>query len=371
MKRVNLKKQKKKADKKLFILTFILTLLGVIAVADASAPQALSYFSDQLYFAKQQAVYALIGLFVLIIVSKIHYSFWKKIALPFFVFSLVLLVLVLIPSFSIEALGAQRWISIAGYSFQPSEIVKLSLILYLAKVADSKKQVLSYFIPLFLVASLIMFQPDFGTTLVVVSIGMVQIFVTGINLLYFSGAIVFSSVVSFFLVVFSDYRKQRLLTFVDSVRDPLGKSLGADSSYHVRQILLALGSGGFFGVGLGQSRQKYLFLPEAATDSIFAIVAEELGFLGAGILILLFFWLILLCFRVARNAPDTFSRLLAVGITTWIASQVIINIGSMVSLVPLTGLPLPLVSYGGTALVMVLASIGIMLNISKYVKKRK
>lgn len=371
MKRISLKKQKKKADNKLFVLSFILTILGVIAVADASAPQALSYFSDQLYFAKQQGVYAIVGLLSLILFSKIHYSFWKKVALPFFVFSLTLLVLVLIPGFGVNALGAKRWLLVAGHSFQPSEIVKLSLVLYLAKVADSKKQVISYFIPLFLISFLIMLQPDFGTTLVVGAIGLSQIFVSGINLLYFFGAILASSVIGFLLVVFSSYRKQRLLTFIDSIKDPLGSSLVSDSSYHIRQILLAIGSGGFFGVGLGQSRQKYLFLPESATDSVFAVIAEELGFFGATVLIVLFFLLILRCFKVANNAPDIFSKQLSVGITAWLASQTIINIGSMVSLVPLTGLPLPLVSYGGTALVMVLISIGILLNISKHAKKRK
>lgn len=363
MARVGLKKQKGKVDKKLLVLSLVLTGIGLIAVADASAPQALNFFDDELYFVKQQAVWAVIGVLVMFTLSRVHYSFWKKLATPLFFASLLLLVLVLFPQIGSRALGARRWINFGFFSFQPSELVKLTLALYFAKVADSNKKVLSYFLPLGLVTGLIMLQPDLGTTLVVAVVGMAQVFVAGVPLFQFFGALGLGGVIVFLLIIFSDYRKERLLTFLQATQDPLGRT------YHIRQVLLALGSGGLFGVGLGQSRQKYLFLPEAATDSIFAVIAEELGFIGAAALLALLAWYIFRAFYVVRSAPDTFSRVLAVGLTAWAGVQIFLNIGSMVALVPLTGVPLPFVSYGGTALVAILASSGILLNISRYAKK--
>ncbi len=365
MARVRLKKQKGDTDKRLLSLALILTGIGLVAVADASAPQALNYFDDKLFFVKQQAVWAVIGLISLTVFSRIHYNFWKKMAKPLFFASLLLLILVLLPQIGSRVLGARRWIVLGPVSFQPSEIIKLTLALYLAKVADSNKQALAYFAPIALVAGLVMLQPDLGTTLVIGAVGMAPTFASCVNIFYFLGALTAGGVASFLLIIFSDYRRERLLTFLEATQDPLGRT------YHIRQILLALGSGGLFGVGLGQSRQKFLFLPEAATDSIFAIVAEELGFFGATILIILFAWLVFRGIGIARGAPDTFSRILAVGILTWIGAQVFLNIGSMVALVPLTGIPLPFLSYGGTALVAILTGVGILLNISRYATKQK
>jgi cell division protein FtsW len=194
---------------------------------------------------------------------------------------------------------------------------------------------------------------------------MVQIFVSGIGLIYFFGAIVASTVTGFVLIVASEYRRERLLTFITQTRDPLGRG------YHIRQVLFALGTGGFFGLGLGNSRQKYLFLPETATDSIFAVIAEEVGFLGSSILVLIFAFFIFKCFKIAGNAPDKFSKIFTVGIIAWIGGQMFLNIGSMTAVVPLTGIPLPFISYGGSSLVAVLMAVGIILNISKYVPKQK
>ena len=174
-----------------------------------------------------------------------------------------------------------------------------------------------------------------------------------------------SAVAGIILIITSDYRRDRLLTFLEQTQDPLGKG------YHIRQILFALGSGGIFGVGLGQSRQKYLFLPEAATDSIFAVIAEELGFVGALILIILLLVFIYKALRIVANAPDKFSQVLSAGLITWIGGQIFLNIASMVALVPLTGSPLPFISYGGSSLVTVLIATGILLNISRYESKAK
>lgn len=363
MRKVRLKKQKRKIDGKIFWSSIVLTLLGVVVVADASAPQALSYFSDRFYFAKEQAVAAGVGIVVLIVLSQINYKLWERLGTALFAISVLLLLLVFIPTLGVSALGAKRWILLGGNSLQPSEIVKLAIAIYLAKVAAKDMPPLSYFLPLALVSFLIMLQPDLGTTLVIAGIGLTQIYLSGINIVHFLGAISVAGLTSFILIITSSYRKDRLLTFLETTRDPLGKS------YHIRQVLLALGTGGLFGVGLGQSRQKYLFLPEAATDSVFAVIAEELGFVGAIVLIGFFVWFILRILKLAKNAPDKFSKIYSFGVAAWIGGQAFLNMGSMVSLVPLTGLPLPFISYGGTSLVTILSAVGILLNISKHARK--
>ncbi len=356
--RANLSKQRKTFDKGLLYSILILVFLGLIAVADASAPQALAQFNDKFYFFKQQVVWASIGLVLMFLVSLVNYKFWEKIATTLFFVTVGFLVLVLIPGLSYEALGARRWISLPFINFQPAELVKLSLALYFAKLASNDKNSVSYFLPLIIVLGLIMLQPDLGSALSVSAIALSQIFVSGVSLLhlFFAGGIGLAA--TSLLILLSPYRRDRLTTFMQGVEDPLGKG------YHVRQILLALGSGGIFGVGIGASRQKYLFLPEASTDSIFAIIAEELGLFGAVAIIGLFAYFLFRGFKIASHAPDKFSQVLAVGLTAWIGGQAFLNIASMVALVPLTGIPLPFFSYGGSSLVMILIACGILLNIS-------
>ncbi len=353
--------QKSNFDKILLYVILILTVLGLIFVADISAPQALNFFDDKFYFFKSQLMWAGIGLVAMFATSNIHYSFWKKIAVPLFFISVLFLIIVLIPGVSLKALGARRWISIGPINFQPSEVLKLTLAIYIAKVADAKiLKVLAYFVPLGLVCALIMFQPDLGTTLVIGFIGLIQIFMSGVPIKQFMGWLFagISSVLG--LILISPYRRDRLFTFMQVGSDPLGKE------YHIRQILLAIGSGGLFGLGIGQSRQKYLFLPEAATDSIFAAISEEIGFVGSVIIVSIFIFFIIRALKIVSKAPDQFSKILALGITAWVGGQVILNISSMTALTPLTGIPLPFFSYGGTSLSMILASCGIILNISKY-----
>lgn len=355
-----LSKQTNSFDRKLFFLVIALVTIGLIAVADVSAPQSLNNYGDKFYLLKEQAISAVIGLAAFFIIGRIKYTFWQKIATPLFFISLGLLLMVLMQKFSISALGARRWISIGPVNFQPSEIIKFTICIYFAKVAASNKSPLSYFIPLLLVAGLIMLQPDLGTTLVILIIGFSQIFVSDVGLLYLAGSVGVGIIGTTLLILFSPYRKARLMTFIEGTADPLGQS------YHVRQILLALGSGGIFGVGFGASRQKFLFLPEASTDSIFAVIAEELGLIGALVIIGLFIFFVIRGLKVAKNAPDKFSSVLATGISAWIGGQAFLNIGSMVSLVPLTGIPLPFISYGGSSLVMILSACGILLNISRF-----
>lgn len=357
---LRLSKQKKSVDKKLLFLILGFIAIGLIAVADVSAPQSLVGYGDKFFLLKQQVEWAGIGLVVLFITSKIKYTFWEKLATPIFLLSLILLFVVLLPHLGFSALGARRWILFGPVNFQPSEIVKFAICVYFAKVASRAKGALSYLVPLAVVAFLVMLQPDLGTTLIVIMIGLSQVFVSGINLWYVLGAGVFGFLAGIPLILFSPYRKERLQTFLQMEADPLGKS------YHMRQVLLSLGSGGIFGVGLGSSIQKYSFLPEASTDSIFAVIAEELGFVGGVAVIALFLYFCIRSLKIARNAPDTFSKILTIGIIVWIGGQAFLNIASMVALVPLTGIPLPFISYGGSSLVMTLAGCGILLNISRY-----
>jgi cell division protein FtsW len=363
MARSNLRKHS--LDKTLLILTLILTFVGIVFIADVSAPLAQTHFSDSLYFVKQQIIWGMFGIICLVIASFVHYSFWKKIALYLFIISLFLLVLVLLPGFGNKLLGARRWINFGPLNLQPSEIVKLTLILYLAGLADSGKKTIYFLIPVALISFLIMLQPDLGTTLIVACIGIAQLFVSGTSLVYLLGAVSVASVFGFLLILFSRYRKERLIHFIEGWKDPL------NSSYHVKQILFALGSGGLLGVGIGQSREKYLFLPEVATDSVFPIIAEELGFLVAGFIILILTFYILRCLKIAKRAPDKFSAVLATGISVWIGCQIFLNLGSVLAIIPLTGVPLPFFSYGGSSLTMILLGIGILLNVSKYTSDAK
>lgn len=350
-------------DKPFFFLSIFLAFFGIIAIADASAPVALRDFSDKFYFAKEQLFSAFLGVVLLFVASRINYKFWEKLAPYIFFAAIITLILVLIPGLGISALGAKRRIDLGPASFQPSEFLKLALAMYVAKVAQKKKKVAAYLFPVVLSAFLVMLQPDLGTTLVVVGVGFTQMFVSGVSLIYFSLFAFLGTGLISLLVLFSDYRKERLLTFFEQTRDPLGKS------YHIRQILIALGSGGFFGVGLGNSRQKYLFLPETATDSIFAVIAEELGFIGSSLLILVFVYFVYRGIKIAARAPDSFSKVFAAGIVAWIGGQAFLNIAAMVALVPLTGIPLPFISYGGSSLIAILFACGILLNISRYGKE--
>mgnify|MGYP001584131041 FL=1 len=359
MKRLGLRNQKQSIDKKLFIATVLLVIIGLIAVLDASAPQSLNVFGDKFHLFKNQLVWSFVGFVSLLISSKINYKFWQKLATPLFFFVLVSLVLVLIPGIGAKFLGARRWISIGPVFFQPSEFAKFGLILYLAKFMSKKEASILYFLPLIMVSFLIMLEPDLGTTMIIVLSGAIQIFASQINLLHFGGLGILGFLGVLGLIYISPYRRDRLLTFLEQSSDPLGKS------YHIRQILLGLGSGGLFGVGLGASRQKFLFLPEASTDSIFAVIAEEVGFIGAFFLIILLGFFVVRALRISKYAPDNFSRFLALGIGSWIGIQVILNIASMTALVPLTGIPLPFISYGGSSLIMIMFATGILLNISK------
>ncbi|PIU03154.1 putative lipid II flippase FtsW [Candidatus Shapirobacteria bacterium CG08_land_8_20_14_0_20_39_18] len=354
-----LKPQIRRIDILLFYLTVALSIFGVLMIFEASSVTAFQDFGDKYYYIRQQIIWIIIGFISLAIFSKINYQVLRKISPILILATIGFLILVLVPGIGIKLLGARRWINLGFFGFQPAELVKLSLVIYLSSVFTSKSRFLPLIFVLGLLNLLILLEPDLGTAVIISITGFILYFVSGAPLLSLIGFITSSLIGGIILIISSSYRRARLLTFFDPNRDPLG------SSYHLHQILLALGSGGLFGVGIGASRQKYAYLPEATTDSIFAVIAEELGFIGALVLIGLFLIIIWRGFKIAVETPDRFGQLLAVGITSWIGIQMVVNLAAMVSLIPLTGVPLPFVSYGGSSLVINLAGIGILLNISR------
>lgn len=357
--------QTKKIDRILFFLSIGLTFFGLLMVYDASLVSAFRDFGDKYFYVRQQSLWALLGLGVLFFFSRLDYHYLTKVAKFSMLAVTLLLVLVLVPSVGTQALGARRWLSLGGFSFQPSEIAKPVYILYLAYLFRQKAKLAPFVGISAILVFLVMLQPDLGTTAIILLSGFALYFASGASLASLLPVGVVGVISGILLILSSPYRKERLLTFLDLGRDPLG------ASYHIRQVLIALGSGGLFGLGLGASRQKYEYLPEAMTDSIFAIFAEEVGFVGSVVLILAFLLLIWRGLKIAREAPDIFGQLLAVGIVSLVGVQAFLNLAAMVALVPLTGVPLPFVSYGGSSLVVTLAGIGILLSISKYRVKKK
>ncbi len=350
----------KKPSLSLLVLSFGLTIFGILMVYNASVVEAFELFRDKYHFLKLQFLWAALGWLGLIIMTFIPLDLIKKIAPLALLINIILLILVLIPGLSSQSFGARRWINIFGFNLQPTELIKLTLTIYLSAWLSKEKPFWPFLVILSLILSLVMLQPDLGTSIVIILTAVFVYFLSGANLIYLAILGVLGSLSGASLILFSPYRKQRLLTFINPEADPLG------SSYHIRQALIAIGSGGFWGLGLGQSRQKYQFLPQVTTDSIFAIITEELGFFGASLVILALFFFIFKGLKIAKFAPNSFCKLLSLGITCWIGIQAIINISAMLSLLPLTGVPLPFISYGGSSLIVMLIGVGLLLNISRF-----
>jgi cell division protein FtsW len=346
-------------DRRLAALAVVFTFLGIASVANTSAPMASVNFGDPLFFTRQHVIWAIFGLTLMFIASRMPSSFWIKYAPLAFVGSLVLLVLVLIPGLGSNFLGARRWIILGPFSLQPSEIVKLALALYFAYLTHKKAHIKKYVWTLALVAGLIMLQPDLGTTIVVATIGLSQLVLAAFPLFQIGVISGIGAFMALILALTSDYRRERIVTFFTGTADAHG------DAYHIRQVLLAIGSGGLFGVGIGQSRQKQLFIPETATDSVFAIISEEIGFFGVVVLLSLFLFFVFTALSIAKKADSPEKAVLAGGIAVWIGSQIFLNISSMIVLTPMTGIPLPFFSYGGSALTAILIGVGILLSISR------
>lgn len=347
-------------DYKMLGAVILLTLMGVIMVYDASVVQSLKDYGDKYAYIKQQLVWMVLGYIAMILLSFFDHRYFRKFALGFFIFSFILLLAVFLPGLGVSAGGAHRWLRIGGFTLQPAEIIKLSSVIFLATLFEKRKAVFPFFSVL-LSVSLVMgiFQKDMGSAIVYFFMCIFLFLIANGPMTYFLMSLLMALVGFVVLSATSAYRRQRILAFLDPFSDPQGYS------YHISQVLIAIGSGGWFGLGLGQSRQKFEYIPEVTTDSIFAIVGEEFGFLGSLLLIGAFAFLIYRGFKLAESLPDGYSKYLAFGLTCWLGIQVAVNLAAMVSLIPLTGVPLPFISYGGSALLANLAAIGILLNISK------
>src|SRR6056297_1196074 len=361
-----------KPDMILLIALGILIVLGLLVLSSAGTAVGFENFDDSYYFIKHQLLYGLLpGIFLFFILANINYKIWKKFIAPLLIASILLLIIVFIPGVGAEYGTAKSWINIGDFSFQPSELVKLTFLLYLATWLEKRgrtgvKDFYTGFLPFFfliaVISILMLLQPDMGSLSIIIFMSIVVFFASGAKMKHVLGMLGAGMASIYLLIAKSSYRAARLTTFLHPELDPQG------IGYHINQAFLAIGSGGFWGRGFGHSRQKFQYLPEATGDSIFAIYAEELGFLMSVILVGLFVLIMQRGFKIAKNAPDQFGRLTAIGIISWIIFQAFFNIASMIGLLPMTGIPLPLVSYGGSAMVIALAAMGILINISSQTK---
>jgi cell division protein FtsW len=347
-----------------------LVVLGCITVYSSSFALGILEFGDPNYFVFRQVFFGALGAMAMFALMKSDYRQLRVISPLLMLVALLGLVAVLIPGIGHESNGATRWIGLGGPipPLQPSEFAKLALIIYvsawLAGRGDDVKSFWNGFVPTVvfvgIVAGLVMLEPDLGTTIVIVLTTMTLVFVAGASVTHILAFGAFAALVATLLIFTGEYRADRIFAFVRPEDDPSGRG------FQTLQLLIALGSGGIGGLGLGASRQKFFYVPGAHTDGIFAIIGEELGFIGCAVVVILFVILIVRGFRVVLRARDDFGSLLAVGIISWIGYQTLINIGGITRTLPLTGIPLPFLSYGGSALMSMLAGIGILLSVSRY-----
>ncbi|KJR48206.1 Cell division protein FtsW [Desulfosporosinus sp. I2] len=356
----------------LVLLGAILALLGIgfIMVYSSSAVRGFIQFDDPYHYLKMEIMWVTIGLVALFLSMRVDLQWLRQFAKPALLLAIALLIAVKIPGIGRKVNGADRWIGLGPMSIQPSEVIKLSMVLMMShllalnpyKIKSFRKGVLPILGLLGVIAGLIMLQPDLGTTLVIAATTFFMLIAAGArvsHILALAGTGLGLVVVA---IAAAPYRMRRIFAFLDPWADPLG------NGYQTIQALLALGPGGLFGLGLGQSRQKFLYLPENHTDFIFAMIGEELGFIGATLIILLFFLFAWRGFRVAMRAPDAFTGFLAVGLTAMVSIQAMINMGVVSGVLPVTGITLPFISYGGTSLVFTMLGVGVLLNISREVR---
>lgn len=365
-----MKKVKSAPDYVLLFVTILLLLIGMIMVYSASVAWATYRFEDPFFFVKRQLFFASFGVFAMLFVMRVDYWAWRTWAKVLLIVCFLLLIIVLIPGVGLVRGGARSWLGVGAFSIQPSEFMKMAMIVFLAKyLSEHQKKITSFtqgLIPsltlVFIAFGLIMLQPDLGTGAVMVATCVVMIFIAGAKISHFIG-LGFIGIAGFvFLIISAPYRIQRITSFLDPWSDPLG------AGFQIIQSLYAVGPGMLMGMGLGESRQKYFYLPEPQTDFIFAILSEELGFIGGTFVLLLFGIMFVRGIKIALGAPDLFGSFLAVGVTAMIAIQVMINIGVVIGLIPVTGITLPFLSYGGSSLTLMLFSLGILLSISRYAR---
>lgn len=348
---------------------WLLVAFGLVMIASAGVALGWQKYQDAYWHLKHQLVMGVIpGAIAFWICSKIDYKYWERFAAPMLFVSIILLILVFVPGIGAPWGTSHSWIKVFGFSLQPSEIVKLTFLMYLAAWLASKEEhhirdlsygFLPFMIVLAVIAALLILEPDTGTMMVIVLMSLVVYFAAGGSLIHLSWLGVLGIAGLWAIIKISPYRAARLTTFLHPELDP--KGIG----YHINQALLAVGSGGFLGRGYGHSRQKFAYLPEVVGDSIFAVTAEELGFFLSVGVVAVFAFIAYRGFKLAASCSDPFGRFLAVGIIAWLSVQAFVNIGAILGIMPLTGIPLPFVSYGGTAMLVSLAAAGILANISK------
>lgn len=362
-------------DRPLFFVSGILVVFGILIISSVSASLSQERFGYPTYYLFHQLVYGLIfGIILGFIAFRISLKTIRKWALPLFLINLIVLGLVFIPKIGLHTGGASRWINLGPFSLQPAEFLKISFIIYLAawlstlvETSGSRQRrpkkhniILGAFLVILgILSAFLILQPNVGTLGIIFATGLLMYFGAGTPLWQTAFSILIGIGILLALIRIAPYRLSRFLVFINPELDPLGRG------YQIQQSLIAVGSGGIFGLGLGLSRQKFGFLPQSIGDSIFAIFAEEGGFIGATILILLFLFFVWRGFRISKAAPEKFSQLVALGIVSWISLQAFINIGAMIGILPITGIPLPFISYGGSHLIAELIGIGLLLNISK------
>ena len=358
-----------KVDAWLLIIVLTLLCIGIVMVYSASAFQAAREQGDASYYFQRELMWTILGTVAMLLTLRVDYRQWRRFSLVGMLIILPLLVIVL--KFGVNVYGASRWLSLGSFfAFEPSELTKLVLALYIADwLARKGDQVgtflygLAPFIILVgIVLGLVLLENDLGTAIIIAGFATVMFFTAGANITQFLLAMACGGVI-FLKEAFSSYRFYRIAGFINPFKDVTGINL------QLYQALLALGSGGWFGLGLGNSRQKTGYLPFPYTDSIFPIIGEELGFVGSAVIVILFLFLAFRGFRLARRTPDLYGALLATGITTWLVLQAMINIGANTGTIPYTGVPLPFISFGGSSLVVSLAAVGVLLNISRYIQE--
>lgn len=366
-----------RADVSLIMITMLLTLFGLVIIYALSPILSHRLLDDvnQNYFMYGQLRNIFIALIAFMIASRIDFSKWKSKILPFLLIaSLAALVMTFIPAFAIAEKGATRWVGLGPLSFQPSELIKLTVVVGVAAWFASlkEKELKNYkqtLLPAFGVLGVIsifvlIHQRDLGTMLVIAAVVVAIFFASGVSLKQFGVLIGIGSIFGAANIALFPHRMERIRTYFAP-----GDNL-AETGYHLHQALIAVGSGGMFGLGLGRSVQVYGYLPEAANDSIFAIIGEMFGFLGATFVLILFGLLIFRMLLVAEGSPDKFSQLLVIGVVAWLGTQAVVNMMSMLGIIPLTGIPLPFVSYGGSSLLFMMIALGIVVNVSRYTIRR-
>ncbi len=360
------KKEDRIPDVILLLVTLLLVVVGTAMIYSSSSIIALEKFKDSQYFLKKQLAFVFIGMISMIVMTKLPYSYLRKLAYPGIVLSLVLLTALFIPSVGMRRGGATRWLNLGGFSFQVTELVKIAIVIFLAHLLTRKAYQITNFargvlVPLgatSVVIVLILLEPDFGTSAIIASILLMMLCIAGAqmkHLLCLVGAFIPIGVA---LILYKGYRLTRLTAFLDPWKD------ADNTGFQIIQSLISFGSGGAFGVGIGDGMQKLFYLPEPHTDFILSIIAEESGFIGVAIVIAMFALFAFRGFVIALKAPDLFGSLLAAGLTMVISLEAFINIAGVMGLIPLKGLVLPFLSYGGTAFIMSMTAVGILLNIS-------